>query len=357
MKKIISFSALATCLFIFSCSKPNPNSGNSNNGGNNGGGNNGGGNNNGITISSISPVNPYPDDIITVIGTGFNADMKKDSIDMGTKGNGYGYRNWYDASYPDSPFLRLISASSTKIVFKAINPFLTDFDSFLQEGQPSAALLRVRTGGKTGFVPIPFKRLIILKWLKSFDSPENTGRPYDSVEIGSKGFSKNVKLTIDGINIPNLKIDSTANYASIYVRFPKTLFGSGNDETLIETKTIKVINPDGKYEELLWPFYLSPKMKIYEMHPEQNSFSLSSLVSKGGVVKIAVKGKCLKSDAIIRIVRYGGGFNSTSGLSVSGFQDNTTIEITPGGFVAGDFTVSILRGTVVYGACHFTFTP
>src|SRR5689334_23613483 len=99
MKKSM-LSCLIILIILNACTKSG---GGSNNGGGNGGGNNGGGggnngggnNNNTLTIASITPVNPYPDDEITITGTGFDADATKDTVEFGRLING-NFGAWHD---------------------------------------------------------------------------------------------------------------------------------------------------------------------------------------------------------------------------------------------------------------------
>ena len=145
MKKIFFFLSIITTIF-FSCKKSSPIQGN-NNGGNNNGGNNGNGNNNSITITSISPANPYPDDEITINGTGFNADKTKDTVEFG-KLMGSALSAWHDGLPNEwASLTTIVSASATQLVIKAVNPQPLDYNSF-DLSATSIAALSVRTGGK-----------------------------------------------------------------------------------------------------------------------------------------------------------------------------------------------------------------
>ena len=348
MKMKIFLTVLATAITTFSCQKNTPSAG----GGNNNGGNGG---NKGVTISAISPLHPYPDDEITLTGTGFNADATKDTVEFGHMAGG-AFGAWHDGTPDKYPSLvQIKSASATQLVIKAVNTFLLDYYSFATIGTPSIAGVQVRTGGTSAAVPIPFKRLLLVAWDKTFDNLSSTARPNDSLQIGGKGFSKHATVTIGGIAVGNLTIDSLADMATIGMHLPKTLFGSVLDETLQEMKTVRVTNPDGKWEEKDFAFFLSPLMHIDDMHAENKTYSKSALGSSGGVIKVFVKGRCLKSDAIVTLVG-STGVNTQSSLGISGLQDSTMIEFTPGALNTGSYTVSVLRGAFAYGACGFTLT-
>lgn len=363
MKKITFLLVLATAILMWACSKNSPGSGGGNNNGGNGGnggnGNNGGngGNNSGITVTSISPVSPYPDDEITLNGTGFNTDATKDTVEFGHM-MGNAFTAWYDGSPSDwaSP-ADVKSASSTQLVIKPVNSFSLDFSSFATPGTPSIAVVRVKTGGHSAIMPIPFKRLLLFGYLENPDDPTKIGRPNDSLLIGGKGFAKSgIAVAVDGKTLTNVKVDSTPDNGTITLRMSKTFFGNVNDETLQELKTVKITNPDGKSEQKDFYFYLSPKMHIDIMSAENKTYSKSGLTGAGGVIKITVKGKCLKDDCIVKIVS-NSGINSQSGWQVTGLPDSTMLQFTPGALNTGNYTVSILRGTVVYGACGFTLNP
>jgi hypothetical protein len=73
----------------------------------------------GITITGISSLNPYPGDVISITGTGFDPDKTKDTIIMGFVINGNfkrnGTGNFGDFVYPFAT--KIISASATEIKF------------------------------------------------------------------------------------------------------------------------------------------------------------------------------------------------------------------------------------------------
>jgi len=62
---------------------------------------------------------------------------------------------------------------------------------------------------------------------------------------------------------------------------------------------------------------LSPYMAINDMHAESSCYSLSGLISSGGVVKAFMSGRSLKDDATVKL----GGVNiQTQGpLQIAGF--------------------------------------
>jgi len=356
MKKIILLLAVTT-LFISSCSKtstPPGNNGNNNNNNNNNGGNNNNNNNAGdITITSISPTNPYPDDEITITGTGFNADATKDTVEFG-RVMGAGFGAWHDGLESEYASLTtIVSASPTQLVIKAVNTFVLDYDAF-SSSTSSIAVMQVRTGGKKAVSPlIPFKRLLLLGYIENPDYfGDAIGRPSDSLIFGGKGFrTQGMKVSIDGTQVTDLKIDSTPNGSKISTRLPKTFFGQENDETLQAEKKVTITNPDGKTVEKNFVFLLSPQMHISSIYAETNTYSLGGLSSGGGVVKVFVSGRNLKNDAIVKVD--GVTIHTQAGLSVNNFPDQTEIDLSAGSLAVGNLQVSIWRGNTLYGACSF----
>lgn len=358
MKKI--FSLLITIL-LFSCSK-NSSTGGGTNGGNNGngGGNTGGGgNNSSLTITSISPANPYPDDEFAINGTGFDTDINKDTVEFGHL-TGSAFGAWHDGT-PDqyASLATVISATTTKLVIKSVNPFPLDYDAFPVDNT-SIAVVQIRVGGKKVVSPvIPFKRLMVVGFIKNPDYLNGAaiGRPNDSLIIGGKGFAKNgVTVSIGTIQVPSVKVDSNSSSGQIMFRLSKDFFGEVNDETLSETKTVSVTNPDGKTIKKDFSFLLSPQMIVSSMKSDKNTYSLSGLQGVGGVVKITIAGKCLKDDSYITIGNSNQGTVITQPLSVSHLQDSVSFEIGSTTLKTGNYSVRIWRNNVLYGGCNFTVT-
>lgn len=357
MKKIFLFLAIAMS-FINSCTKssssPGGNGGNNNGGNNNGG--NGGNNTNVITITSISPERPYPDDQITINGTGFNVDASKDTLEFGRLING-NFGAWHEGLETEWPSLcTVVSATATKLVVRSASPFKLDYNAFVS-GPASIAVIQVRTGGKKAVTSvIPFKRLFQCSGLTNLNLFNDAiGRPNDSLIISGKGFAKNgLSASIDGKELTNFKVDSAPESGTISLRLPKTFFGEVNDETISVEKPVTLTQPDGKTSQKTFHFLLSPQMQVSSMYAENNIYSLDGLNSSGGVVKIYVSGKALKSDAVVKLD--GITIHTQAGLGVTGFPDNTVISLSAGSLAVGNLQVSIWRGETLYGAANFKVT-
>jgi hypothetical protein len=348
---------LLSTLFVvslFSCTK--------NNSGNNpnppGGGGGGGGTSSNLTVTSITPANPYPDDEFIINGTGFNTNATLDTVEFGRMA-GTNFGAWHDGLQTEWPSLcTVVSATATQLRVKSVNPFVLDYYSYSPSPLSSIAVAQVRTGGKKAVTPvIPFKRFMMLGFINNPDNSSSMGRPNDSLEISGRGFRKTgLTASIDGIPLTSFKIDSVSvGNSKISLRLPKTFFGVENDETLTQTKTVIVTNPDGKSVQKDCLFYLSPRMKIYTMRAENPTYSLAGLTSSGGVINIIITGACLKNDAVLKVGAIG--ILTQTPFPVNNFPDNTTLPLTPGTLIPGSYQATIWRGNTLYGGCNFTVTP
>ncbi|MBS1948627.1 MAG: hypothetical protein JST47_12750 [Bacteroidetes bacterium] len=91
-------------------------------------------------VSSISPQNPYADDEITINGTGFNTDAKKDTVDFGLlSGNVFTplQNQILSTQVTHSNETNIVSATATKIIIKSKNPRAQELGAF-QTNNPSA---------------------------------------------------------------------------------------------------------------------------------------------------------------------------------------------------------------------------
>jgi hypothetical protein len=351
-KKFLPFFAAALVLFS-SCNKsspatnPNPNP-------NPPGGGGGGGGTGSLTVTSIVPTNPYPDDEFTITGTGFNTNATLDTVEFGhLVGSNFGA--WHSGVPSEYASLcDVISASATQLKVKAVNPFNLDYSSF-NFSITSTAVAQIRTGGKKVVTPlIPFKRLMRVNSTNDPDTHITWPRPADSMEILGQGFNKHgLQVSINGIALSNFTVDSTPNSAHVGLRLPKSFFGSSLDETLTDVKTLTVVNADGKTINKDFTFYISPTMRIYGMQPESGSYT------KGSLVRIFINGRNLKNDAIVHLDSPTG-IHTTFGLAVSNFPDTYWLELGTGTYPAGSYQVTVYRGTwpndVLYGGCNFTLT-
>jgi hypothetical protein len=250
----------------------------------------------------------------------------------------------------------VISATATQLKIKAVNTFDLDFTAFAS-GPNSIAVVQVRSGGKKAVSPvIPFKRLLLLSGIFNPDYFNwSIGRPADSLVITGKGLRKSgVLVSVGSTALSNFIIDSTAENGKVTLRLPKTFFGEENDESIMVDKVVTLSNPDGKTVTKSFSFLVSPQMRVNSMQAEFPTYSKSGLNGSGGIIRINVYGRSLKSDA--KVVVGAIGYLSEGPLVVGGFPDNSIIEIGPGSLPLGTYTVGIWRGNTLYNTCHFTLT-
>jgi len=352
MRKKCLFVFVAALILFSSCTKNNPGSNPSPPPPGNGGGGGTGGSS--LTVTSISPTNPYPDDEFTINGTGFNANASLDTVEFGHLING-NFAAWH-AGIPSqySSLCTVNNASTTQLKVKAVNPVELDFDSY-SFGQTSIAVAQIRTGGKKVVTPlIPFKRLMRINGTNDPETNISWGRPGDSLDINGQGFNKiGLNVSIGGTALSNFKVDSTPFSARISTRLPKNFFGGENDETITETRTVTVTNNDGKSLQKDFTFFMSPTMRVYSMQSTQSSYSLSGLAGSGGMVTINIIGRALKGDAIFYIDS-NTGIHTQNTLGVSGFPDTYTIQFAPS--AVGNYQVRLERNNALYKLCNFTVT-
>jgi hypothetical protein len=237
---------------------------------------------------------------------------------------------------------------------KAVNPFNLDYSSY-DFSTTSRAVAQIRTGGKKVVTPIiPFKRYMALNGTNDPETNISWGRPGDSLVINGQGFNKTgLNVTINGIALSNINVDSASFSAKAMTRLPKAFFGGSNDESLTGVKTLTVSNADGKTLSKDFTFYLSPTMKVFGMSPESTSYSKSS----GGVIRVFITGRNLKNEAIVHLDSNTGIHNQFN-LAVTNFQDNYTLELTTPSMTPGNYQVSLYFGpnNALYGLCSFILT-
>ncbi|MDP4245698.1 MAG: IPT/TIG domain-containing protein [Bacteroidota bacterium] len=336
----------------------------SNGGGNNGGGNNGGGGDS-LTVSSFSPHNPYSTDEIAITGTGFNPDKTKDSVYFSTQ----------DALNFGTGYATITQATATQLKFVMPPDSVTGFMKVF--GYDDGVVdIKVMANGKSKSIPQALKFKMACQ-LSRISIPANVivyPRPADTLTVIGRGWSKTgTSLSINGqpANLFNLdsSMECCGNYATYWVGYsylPKTFFGEINNEDTTKMIPAAITNADGRTDQKMIQFYLSPIMRVDSFDLPGFTFvpsvgykvSLSQLNGNGGVLNIRIIGKNLKSNAVIAISGTDGSSNQM-GLGVSGFPDNAAVQIGTGGLKAG-YTYTVLlyannssQGRANYAGLHF----
>jgi hypothetical protein len=360
MKGIIA-AAIGISLLFAGCKK---NSGNPSGGG---GGNTtpGGGS---ITISGISPQNPHPDNVITITGTGFNADKTKDIVYFGnydtTKKTFRTYRDGNDQAYKSTIF----SASATQLVFKTMDTLSLDLDMLDAPKYRLVPAIQVIANGDTTVMWVKFREMVRVRVVYDPQQPRQAipdGWPNDSLFIDCNGpIDKTATLKIGGITCAFTPEDIPANTEHetlLHSFLPKSLATTNND-TLMTSHTVELTLADGTVERGTFQFYESPVMKITSMGTALASYSQNTLTSSGGVININIIGKSLKNDATYTVVRNGmPGVVATGTLDVQGFPDQASIVLPS--LPSNLYIVSITRknlydnSNIFYGTCQINVGP
>jgi hypothetical protein len=168
------------------------------------------------------------------------------------------------------------------------------------------------------------------------------------------------------------QLDEIATGAAFAV-FPKSFFGEINDETVKQNEAVVLTNADGKSQQFQDSMWKSPAMKVNSLYYETTftpgygySYSLSSLTSTGGKIRLHIIGKYLKNNTDLEFTGFDAGNNVISdvhsSLGVSGFPDSAVVEYGTTGLQAGlNYIVRIWANNVganfFYGSETFALKP
>lgn len=356
MRTLAGYLLILSSLF-YSCNKSTTSSTNPPPGG--GGGGNGGGTGAGITVTGISPLNPYPGDVITITGTGFSTDITKDTILVGKVINN-AFTTFAVSFSISQPKTKIISATATQIQFST--------DSSLKVTPLQTAALLIKVPSKTYFTadnPLQFKENLNFNFtsLDPYPVPCGTVFTGDSLYFTGTGFYGACTVTIDGKAFP-IKFDagSTTHGRGF---LPISYFGEPNPIGCNEAKqlVIKVTNGDGRSQQKLDYFFEGPNTQLTFTGLDQPTYSLSQ--SNNALLKLTGYG--MRSDWYLRLT---GTDNSTGVqssheilLAISGFPSQFTQAIdllafpTPSGSLGTNCTIQFKVGTTSsYGFPIASFT-
>ena len=302
------------------------------------------GNGSGLKINTISPLDPYPGDVITITGTGFDADIAKDTVLVGiTANNTFGGQLNVNLRHT-----KIISATETEIKFVT--------DSAIQV-QPATLKVGLWIGvpGKRYFTPdnpIDFKNLLSFNFssVDPYAIPCSAVFAGDSLFFKGRGFYKPCTVYINGKIFP---INFDADNTSIGRGFlPLGFFGDPGSLpcTIAQQLEVKVVNGDGKTVSKKDKFYPGPNSQLTGVSLDATSYSLSS--SNNALLKLT--GYAMKSDWYIRI----NGKDNNTGvittkdliLAITGFPNEFTQALdllalpTPDSELGADYTIQFKGG-------------
>jgi len=283
----------------------------------------GGGGNTDLTITNISPLNPYPGDVITITGTGFSTDLTKDTVLIGKAINNT-FTTFAISFSINQPKTKIISASATQIKFST--------DSNLQISPSQAVAIQVKVPSGKYFTPdnpLQFKDNLKFNFSSRdpYSVPCGTVFTGDSLFFSGTGFIKPTTVTIDGKSF-DIKFDAgNTTYGRGFI--PIGYFGEPNPIGCAEAKQlkIKVTNGDGRSLEKVDYFYEGPNTQLSITGLDATAYYRSQ--TNNALLKFT--GYALRSDWSLRINGTDNGdgthFAEDIAVPISGFPNQYTVLI------------------------------
>jgi hypothetical protein len=283
----------------------------------------------GITITSISSLNPYPGDVITITGTGFDPDKTKDTVNMGFVINGVfkqnGYGNFGEFVGPFAT--KIISATTTEI------KFTNDSTMYVSTSKGEVPIaFQVKTPGKTYNTGDTLLYKDNLKFGFSYSDPGNGAFCYaalytgDSIYISGTGLYPPLSLTTGGKAIQLSQLTKTDRHgqetATGYV--PIGFYGGTAPDPLScpllsALDQFTITNGDGRKYTWAKQFFHGPNSIIESADLDALTYSVQAHKNP----LLIITGYALRSDYTLRI-------NGTLGNSVQPFSEDLAFPI--GGF-------------------------
>jgi hypothetical protein len=310
---LLSFLALS---LIVSCKKDDDNGPSGNGGGGGGGTDTTGTNGNGL-VTSWSPMKPYPDDVITLIGGPFNTNVAQNSVVSGDD---------FD----------IISVSSTQLVVQppaGWSPNTGGFSTiYIQSGTVADTLYPFYW--KRPFNLMSFENNLDDWWVGA------PARPGDSVMFNFTGATySGMSVSINGQPIPGPFTVDSAFYCTVAFRIPVSM-GSGDDENETTTTLMSATNADGRTDTLTIGWAPTPDMEVFgvEIMGGGTTFDQSDMIGLGQVLNIRVHGKYMHSTAPWTL----SGPSPASGtLGVGGYPDEAFVVVNPVSMSPGAYTFGV----------------
>jgi hypothetical protein len=274
-----------------------------------------GGTGSGIGISSVSPLTPYYGDVITITGTGFDADPTKDTVTF-VNANGTGFSNIYGIS---NLRFKIVSATSTQI------KFVTDSLFQISPSLPQTVSVYVRAPAKSGFTQniLSFKRNLTFG-VTATDPGPNPGclaiYGGDSIFLNGEGLYPPISVTING-KATNIKADDNSN-TSARGYLPMGFFGLTRQIQCTDDKLydVTVVNADGRVFSNHRYFFQGPNSAVNQPFALGLGYSLASTT----IAPVNLTGYALRDDYSLEL-------SSLDNASGTRFTETLAIPV-PGGF-------------------------
>ena len=285
-----------------------------------------GGTGTGVSISSVSPLTPYYGDVITVTGTGFDADLTKDTVTFVNSADGVNFSNIYSISNLQ---FKIVSATTTQIKFK------TDSLFQISPSLPQIVAVYVKSPSKSGFTKniLSFKRNLTFG-VTATDPGPNPGclaiYGGDSIFLNGEGFYPPVSVTING-KATNIKGDANS-ITSARGYLPMGFFGLTRQIDCLDDKyyDVTVVNGDGRTFSNHRYFFEGPNSAVNQPFAIGLAYSLSST----STALVNLTGYALRDDYSLEL-------SSLDNASGTRFTETLAVPV-PGGFPnQASFTIDL----------------
>jgi hypothetical protein len=323
---------------------------------------------NGITVTAISALNPYPGDVITLTGTGFDPDPTKDTITMGFNNNG---RLWNNVGLiVINNKTKIISATTTEIKFTNDSALSS---STSQGEKPVAFQIKTPSGTYLSADTILFKDNLVFAygWSDPMSAAFCPASIFagDSLFFNGKGLYPPLSVSLGGAAIPVTAVSKADLYGNQQMRgfLQISFFGSGaplpRDCQPLNNMGITIRNGDGRVYTYRHQFFPGPNSQI--LSSNLDAFAYHQNGSKDPVVTLA--GYALRSDYTIGVTgmdAQGNPFKYEKPIAINGYPNSAIVDLPLGSLPPPDTngiscSVAIKIGDGPYDLpfAYFTLLP
>lgn len=244
------------------------------------------------SVTSWSPVRPYPDEQITFKGSGFGTDLADVHVYL-----------WGQANHAFS----VVSVSDTQLVLAPP----ADLNSLLNV--PQFAAIQFITPGGTDTVPYFYWKAMVNLVGDGLDDPEGhlynaDVRAGDSIIVHARGLGAGTTVRLDGQIIGTLTEVDSDYYCYAYGRLlPDAFTTTEMDESVVASRLLTVTNADGHSDTATVQVGISPHMVLNGIsYSGPSTFVAGSATSFNGTIV----GRYLKSCVLLRLTGPGGTFDT-----------------------------------------------
>jgi hypothetical protein len=322
----------------------------------------------GVTVTGISALNPYPGDVITVTGTGFDPDPTKDTITMGFNNNG---RLWNNVNLiVINNKTKIISATTTQIKFTNDSAL---FSSTIHGEKPVAFQVKTPSGMYLSADTILFKDNISFAytWSDPISGAYCPSSIYagDSLFFFGKGLYPPLTVKLEGSIVPVNPVTKPdmSGYQQMSGFLSIMYFGNSaplpRDCQPLNNMGITITNKDGRTYTYRHQFFPGPNSLITSSSID--AFAYYQTTSKNPVVTLV--GYALRSDYTLGVTgmdSQGNPFLYEKPLGINGYPNSAIVDIPLGAFPHPDAlgfscSVSIKTGNSQYDLpfAYFTLLP